>query len=71
MPHKTRLIGQGNLYIAIDNYALAAQSRCNARVHGPVNKVLFLIRDLLNVVHPFINVNMAGAATAYAAAVVL
>lgn len=71
MPHKARLIGQGNLYIAIDNYALAAQPRCNARVYGPVYKVLFLVRNLLDVVHPFINVNMAGTATAYAAAVVL
>jgi hypothetical protein len=69
--HKTRLIRQGNFYIAINNYALAAQARCNARVYRPVNKVLFLVRYLLDVIHPLVNIYMAGAAAAYTAAIML
>ena len=71
MPHKTRLIGQGNLYIAIDNYTLATQARCNTRVYGPVYKIFFFIRDLLDVIHPFINIYVAGTATANATAIML
>lgn len=71
VPHKCRLIRNGNFYIAIDDYTLAAQARCYTRVYSPVNKILFLVRYFLDVIHPFVYVNMAGAASANAAAIVL
>ncbi len=71
MAHKAGLIWQGNFYIAVYYNALATQARCNARVYSPVNKVFFLVRYLLDVIHPFVHINMAGTATANPAAVML
>jgi len=71
MTKELRLIRQGNLYIAINNYTLATQARVDPRVNGPVNKILFFIRYFLDIVHSFINVNMAGAASTNAATIML
>lgn len=71
MTKELRLIRQGNLYIAINNYTLATQARVDPWVNGPVNKILLFIRYFLDAVHSFINVNMAGAASANAATIML
>lgn len=71
MPHKIGLIGQSYFNIAVNYYALAAQARVNAWVNRTVNKVLFLVRYFLYVVHTLVNIYMASAAAANAAAIVL
>jgi hypothetical protein len=71
MPHKIRLIGQSYFNIAIYHHTLATQARVDARVNGPVNEVFFLVGYFLDIVHALVHINMAGAATAYTAAVVL
>ena len=71
MAHKLVLVGYGYFYVAIDYNALAAQPGINMGVHGAVNKIFFFIRYLLYVIHAFININLAGAAAANAAAVML
>jgi hypothetical protein len=71
MAHKAGLIWQGNFNIAVNNNALAAQARVDARVYSPVNKVFLFVRYLLDIVHPFVNINMAGTASANTAAIVL
>jgi len=71
MAHKSRLIGQCNFNIAINDHALATQSRVDARVNGTVDKIFFFIRYFLDVIHPLIYVDVAGAAAANAAAVML
>ena len=71
MAHKLVLVGYGYFYVAINDNALAAQPGINMRVHGTVNKIFFLVRYFLDVVHAFVNINLAGAAPANAAAVML
>ncbi len=71
MTQETCLIRQRHLDITIDNYTLATKARINARVNRPVDEILFLVRYFLDVIHPFVHINVAGAAAAYAAAVVL
>ena len=71
VPHKCRLIRNGNFYIAIDDHTLAAQARCYPRVYCPVYKIFFLIRYFLDVIHPLVYVDMTGTASANAAAIML
>jgi hypothetical protein len=71
MSHKLRLIGYGNLYVAINNDALATQTRIDMRVYSTVYEILFLVRYFVDVIHPFGYINMASAAATNAATVVL
>jgi len=71
MPHEVRLIRQSYFNITIYHDTLAAQSRGNSRVNRPVDKIFFLVRYFLHVVHAFVYIDVARAATAYAAAIVL
>jgi len=71
VPHKCRLIGNGNFYIAINDYTLTAQARCYPWVYCPVYKIFFLVRYFLDVIHSPVYINMAGTASANAAAIVL
>ena len=71
MAQKLVLIGQSNFYIAIQYNWLAAQPRIDARVYRPVDKILFLVRNFLDIIHAFIDIYMAGAASANAAAIML
>lgn len=71
MAHKVGLVGYGYFDIAINNNTLAGQARCDFGADGTVDKVFFLIRYFLYVIHTFGYIYLAGAATAYAAAIVL
>ncbi len=66
-----RLVGNSYLNIAINYNTLASQARVDLRADGAVNKVLFLVGYFLYVVHTLVYINVAGAAAAYPAAVVL
>ena len=52
-------------------HALASQAGVDARVFGAVNKVLFFVADFGQVAAARVDVDVAGAAAAYPAAVVL
>jgi len=71
MPQEIRLVGQSNLNIAVDDHTLATQTRVDARVYSTIDKILFFIGYFLDIVHTLTHVNMAGAAAANAAAVML
>ena len=58
------------LHIGLD-HALAGQARVDARVLGAVDKVFFLVGNLGQVVATRFDVDVASAAAAHAAAVVL
>ena len=66
------LVGNGyyQVFVAL-HHALAGQAGIQARVDGAVDKVFFLVGDLGKIVHAGFYVNMAGAATANAAAIML
>ena len=57
--------------IVFDEDALAAQARLDAGIEGTVNKILFAVRDFLEVLLASFDINMAGAASADHAAVVV
>jgi len=71
MTQELILIGHSNLDIAVEHYALTAEARIDARINSPVDKILFLVGYFLDVIHPPVYVNVAGAASANPAAVVL
>ncbi len=66
------LIGNGyyQVFVAL-NYALAGQPGIQARIDGPVYKIFFFIANFRQVVGAGFYVNVAGAAAANAAAVML
>jgi hypothetical protein len=67
------LVRKGYFYgtAAIEQEALAAKAGVEARVHGAVNEILFLVAQLLEEVLALVYINVAGAAGANAAAVVV
>ena len=65
------LVRQCDLYIAVEHNALAAQTRVDARINCPVDKILFFVRYFLDIIHTLIYIYVAGAASAYPAAIVL
>lgn len=62
--------GDHQILVAL-HHALAGQAGGEARVYRPINKILFLVRNLGQVVHSRLYIYVAGAATAYPAAIVL
>lgn len=60
-----------DLCTIIKDDALASQSGFQARVDCSIDKVLLLIRDLLEILFSFKNVYMAGAAGANPAAIMI
>ena len=66
------LVGNGNdqVFVALD-YALAGQAGIQARIFGPVNKIFFFVGNFGQIAGAGFYVNVAGAATANAAAVML
>src|SRR5579872_4776776 len=71
MTQKVGLVGKCHLDIAIYYNTLAAQARVDTRVNRPVDKILFLVRYLLDIIHPLVYIHLAGTASANAAAVML
>ena len=71
MTEKSVLVWQRYFNVPVDDHTLAAQARINARIDGPVDKILFFVRYFLDVIHPLVYINLAGTAAAYAAAIVL
>jgi hypothetical protein len=63
--------GDYQFQLLIGQHALASEARVDARANGPVNEVFFLVRNLGQVVHALVDVDVAGATAAHAAAVVL
>ncbi len=63
--------GDDDLQLLSGQHALAGQARVEARVDGAVNEVFFLVGNLGQVIQALVNVDVAGAAPAHAAAVVL
>ena len=66
-----RLIRQSNFDIAILHHTLTTQARIDTRINCAIDEILFLIWYFLDVIHSFVHINMTGAASANAAAVVL
>ena len=62
--------GYDQVFVALD-HALAGQAGVQARIDGAVDEVFFFFGDLGQVVHAGFHVNVAGAAAANAATVVL
>ena len=62
--------GNDQLHISL-YHALAGQAGVDARVFGAVNKVLFFVADFGQFIAARVDVDVAGAAAAHAAAVVL
>ena len=62
--------GYYEVFVALNN-ALASQAGIQARVFGAVNKIFFFVGNFRKVVGAGFYVNVAGAATANAAAVML
>jgi len=66
------LIRNSNYQVFISlNNALAGQAGIQARVFGTVNKIFFFISNFRQVIGAGFYVNVAGAATANAAAIML
>jgi hypothetical protein len=63
--------GDDEFDLLIRQHALASQARGETRANGAVDEVFFLVGNLGQFVHALIHVNVAGAAPAHAAAVVL
>jgi hypothetical protein len=59
------------LQLLIGQHALAGQARVDTRADGAVDEVFFLVGNLGQVVHALVDVDVAGATAAHAAAVVL
>ena len=60
-----------NIAAACLQHALATQPAVQAWINGPVNKIFFPVVQFFQVIFAFFNVNMAGAAGANAAAIVV
>ena len=65
----------GNEYVQlrrlVQDDTLTAEPAIDGRINGPVDEVLFPVADLLQVIPPFLYVDMTGAARAYLPTVVI
>ena len=73
VPNNPTLIGNCDFNggIILQNNALTAESRLQTWIDGAINEILFLVRDLLEVILTSININMTSAACTYTSAIMV